>query len=285
MRPQEIDRLRTDAFRERFEATSDVRRRLAAARAAGGDAVRAAWRELEATAPIEDTEAAIVLDLFLSLRAVEAWDGMITLAERMSRPLAETVMVQEQLALALNRAGRGDDAERVARGVLERHGPSSESYGILGRIYKDRWEAALKRGEQALARGHLTKAIDAYLRGFETDWRDAYPGVNAVTLMELRDPPDPRRTELLPIVRYAAQRRITSGAADYWDHATLLELAVLGGDREVALAAVADALASVREIWEPKTTARNLRLIKEARARRGAPDALAAEMESELDRR
>jgi hypothetical protein len=29
----------------------------------------------------------------------------------------------------------------------------------------------------------LDKAIYAYLRGFETDWRDAYLGINAVTLM------------------------------------------------------------------------------------------------------
>jgi hypothetical protein len=210
---------------------------------------------------------------------------MVALAGRMSRPVAETVMVQEQLALALNRAGHGAEAERVARAVIERHGPSSETYGILGRIYKDRWETARERGEHALARGQLGKAIEAYLRGFETDWRDAYPGVNAVTLMELRDPPDPRRLEILPVVRYAARRRVESGGPDYWDHATLLELAVLADDRPAADAALADALASVREVWEPKTTGRNIRLIKEARARRGTPSELAAEVESELERR
>ena len=60
----------------------------------------------------------------------------------------------------------------------------------------------------------IEKAIGAYLSGFEADWRDAYPGINAVTLMELRDPPDPRRLEILPVVRYAVTRRIATSRPD-----------------------------------------------------------------------
>src|SRR5262249_39105542 len=163
----------------------------------------------------------------------------------MSAPLRATVMVREQLGLALNRAGRGDEAERVLTAVIDERGPSSETYGILGRVYKDRWEAAAKAGESLLARGLLGRAIAAYLKGFEADWRDAYPGVNAVTLMELREPPDPRREALIPVVRYAVERRIASGKPDYWDHATLLELGVLGKDEAGTATALADALASV----------------------------------------
>jgi hypothetical protein len=67
------------------------------------------------------------------------------------------------------------------------------------------------------------------------------------------------------------KRRIAAGKPDYWDHATLLELAVLGRDEAAADAALGDALISIREPWEPETTLRNLRLIREARERRGAP--------------
>jgi hypothetical protein len=119
------------------------------------------------------------------------------------------------------------------------------------------------------ARGWLGKAIAAYLQGFEADWRDAFPGINAVTLMELASPPDPRRVELVPLVAYAVKRRIARGAPDYWDHASLVELAVLARDEAAARLAAADALASVREPWEPASTARNLGLIREARAARG----------------
>ena len=186
----------------------------------------------------------------------------------MSPPLSSTVLVQEQLGLALNRAGQGEKAEEVLTSLIERRGPSSETLGILGRVYKDRWEAALDQGKTLLAKGLLKKAVEAYLRGFEADWRDAYPGINAVTLMEISEPPDPRRERLIPVVAYAVDRRIASGKPDYWDYATRLELAVLAKDEPGAVAALADALALVREAWEPETTIRNLRLIRKARENR-----------------
>jgi hypothetical protein len=74
---------------------------------------------------------------------------------------------------------------------------------------------------------------------------------------------------LIPVVEYGVRRKVASGDADYWDHATLLELAVLGNNLDAASEALADALAAVRERWEPATTARNLRLIREARQARG----------------
>jgi hypothetical protein len=154
----------------------------------------------------------------------------------------------------------------------------------LGRVYKDRWENALKTGGRATARGLLDKAISAYLKGFEADWRDAYPGINAVTLMELRDPPDPRRLMLIPVVTYAVSRKVESGKPDYWDYATLLELAVLAKDQERATQALSSALAEIREVWEPETTARNLRLIRETRKQRGESIAWAKEIEEELCR-
>jgi tetratricopeptide (TPR) repeat protein len=264
------------------EYASKIKQRLADARKQGLGAVRPIELEL---GNIADQESGVVIDLFLSYRAVKAWPEMIALVDKMSRPLAETVLVQEQLALALNRAGQGERAEQILKDLIQRRGPSSETYGILGRVYKDRWEAALKRGEQALARGLLDKAIDAYVRGFEADWRDAYPGINAVTLMTLREPPDPRREQLLPVVSYAVERRIATGKPDYWDYATRLELAVLAKDQPAAEAALSDSLAAIREPWERETTARNLRLIRQAREARNQVVSWADQIEQELQRR
>jgi hypothetical protein len=103
--------------------------------------------------------------------------------------------------------------------------------------------------------------------------------------MELHEPPDPRRLKLLTVVSYAVERKAAGGKPDYWDHATRLELAILGKDEAGGKAAAADALAAVREVWEPETTARNLRLIREARERRGETVAWAAEIEKALERR
>jgi hypothetical protein len=280
LQPLDISHVKTDVFRDRAEYSADIKKRLAGARTQGIETVRAIEREL---GPIADAESGVVIDLFLSYRAVKAWDDMVALAQKMSAPLAATVMVQEQLALALNRAGGGEGAEGILLDLIERRGPSSETCGILGRVYKDRWETALKTGDTLLARGLLEKAIAAYLRGFETDWRDAYPGINAVTLMELREPPDPRREQILPVVTYSVGRRIAAGKPDYWDHATLLELAVLAKDEQRANDAAAEALAAVREGWEAETTARNLRLIREARERRHESFAGAKQIEDTLE--
>ncbi|MEM7025168.1 MAG: TRAFs-binding domain-containing protein [Pseudomonadota bacterium] len=277
----DVDHSKTDVFRERVEYAAVIKERLADARRESVVAVRSIGQELD---PIDKAEAGVVIDLFLSYRAVKAWPEMIALAEQMAPPLAATVMVQEQLALALNRDGQGEKAERVLNELIAKRGPSSETYGILGRVYKDRWEAAAKEGG-FLAAGVLDQAIEAYLKGFEADWRDAYPGINAVTLMERKDPPDPRREELIPVVRYAVERRIAAGEPDYWDYATQLELAVLGRDRQGAVAALTAALPAVREVWEPETTLRNLRLIRETRERRGDPLAWASEIEDELAKR
>jgi hypothetical protein len=278
----DIQRLKTDVFRERVKYRADTKARLATARKQGLDAVRAVEASLSKVA---DQEAGVVIDLYISYRAVKGWKEMIALVDKMPPPLARSVMVQEQLGLALNRDSRGEEAEQVLLAVIDKHGPSSETYGILGRVYKDRWEAALKSREDALAGGLLDKAIDAYLKGFEADWRDAYPGINAVTLMELKDPPDPRRGDLIAVVTYAVERRIAAGRPDYWDFATLLELAVLGKQQAQASSALGKALAAVREKWEPETTARNLRLIREARQRRGDAVPWASEIEKELDKR
>ena len=135
------------------------------------------------------------------------------------------------------------------------------------------------------ARGYLRRAIHAYLAGFEADWRDAYPGINAVSLMEMDDPVDCRQAELLPVVHYAVKRRLASRAPDYWDHATRLELAVLNKDEAAATEAAANALAAVRESWEAETTARNLALIRAARAARNEQYAWASTIEEALARR
>jgi hypothetical protein len=168
--------------------------------------------------------------------------------------------------------------------LIEEQGASSETNGLLGRVYKDRWEDALKAERAIEARGWLRKAIDAYVTGYTADIRDAYPGVNAVTLMELEEPVNERQAELLPAVRLAVRNRLATKAADYWDHATLLELSVLADDRPAAEQALGDALSAVREPWEPETTARNLRLIREARSKRSREVGWIAEIETELER-
>lgn len=262
-----------------MDYSATVKERLADARDQGVAAVQAIADEL---GDPRDIEAGIVIDLLLSYRAVSAWPQMVALVDAVDEPLGRTAIVREQYAFALNRVRESERAERVLLEVVADHGASGETMGLLGRVYKDRFEAARNASQALLARGLLKKAIEAYVQGFESDWRDFYPGVNAVTLMELSEPPDPRRTSLIPVVEYGVRRKLAMGEAGYWDYATLLELAVLAGNQEAASDALADTLAAVNERWEPETTIRNVRLIREAREARGEPAAWLSEVESAL---
>lgn len=99
--------------------------------------------------------------------------------------------------------------------------------------------------------------------------RDAYPGINALTLMHLSEPPDPRRHQIAPVVVYSAKQRAESRQADYWDHATVLEAALLNGDESEAVDALGKALAAPYERWQPESTLNNVRMIVRAARSRG----------------
>jgi tetratricopeptide (TPR) repeat protein len=275
----DIARLKTDTLRDLVEYSQKYKAKLSAARREGPEAVKKIEQELN----IKDTDPAVIIDLFLSHRAVENWLAMVDLVPKMSPILARTILVREQLGLALNRLGRREEAEAILLKLIEERGPSSETNGILGRVYKDLWKNSKNSGSVAAAQGYLRKAIATYLKGFESDWRDAYPGVNVVTLMEMDNPVDSRQAELLPVVQYAVKRRLESKSPDYWDYATLLELAILKNDRSEATKALSDALAAVREAWEPKSTSENIRMIRGVRTQRGDDGTWIEEIEGALN--
>ncbi|HEX2447707.1 MAG TPA: TRAFs-binding domain-containing protein [Methyloceanibacter sp.] len=278
----DIDHAKTDLFRAAADYSRRYKDRLRAAVKEGADSVKKVANE-PALSNLLEVESGVVVDLFLSLRDVKAHAAMIELYHRMPLPLQRARMMREQLGFALNREGRFEEAEKVLAEVIAEFGPSSETNALLGRIYKDRWDLAKKEGRPE-ARALLKKAIDAYLAGFEADWRDAYPGVNAVTLMEMLPKADPRQAEILPVVRYSASRK-AARAPDYWDHATLLELAVLACDQDDAHDKLAEALAVARAAWELETTARNLGLIRDMRESRGEDAAWIKQIEDVLKQR
>ena len=268
-RAPDISRLKTDVFGDHIRFAADKERQLANARS---DRDSAELQKIETSLDdIGQMDPGILVDLFLSYRAVEDYQSMIDLYGRMPVDLSNVVKVREQFGFALNRLGRRDESVRVLKGVLGETDSISETCGLIGRIHKDQWLEATKNGRSEVAQGYLDLAIDMYRKGFEADPRNAYPGINAVTLLEVRGDPASLaiKDELLPVVRFAVMRRLGSGSPDYWDHATLLELAVLADDRPAAQKSLGDALVNVREPWEPKTTVNNLQMIRTTRAGRG----------------
>lgn len=266
LKPLPIDPTLTDVFRERTKNSEDLKGRLAAARASNEAASIASVES--SLGPVSDLDASVALDILMSYRAVSAHQQMIEFIGKLDRKLSQSVMVRQMLAFAKNKLGQWQEAEEILVKLIEVQGPSSEASGLLGSVYKNRWERAKTAGETFVAKAFLKQAINSYVAGFEADWRDPYPGVNALTLMEVAD--DPRRHALLPVVRYLSERRVAGRghAADYWDYASLLEIAVLADDSNLADDMLGQALSVAGERWQLEATARNLRVISEARGAR-----------------
>ena len=298
--PSDLSHLKTDVFREQVQLNVKLKRGLEAIRAQGKQKeTRAeAKRALEAfraeLGALDGVEAGTVVDLLLTYRALEGWDGMIALHDDMPEVLRRQILVREQLAFAYNRraaahqsAADRAEALHILTDVEAQQGPSPETCGLIGRIHKDNWTDSVKGDDRIAAIGHLKKAVDAYVRGFMADQRDAYPGINAVTLLDIKGDEESLQLadRLLPVVRFAVEQRLAAATPDYWDHATMLELAVLADDPERAVEHLADALAAMRETWEAGTTANNLALIEQARAARGVDTSWIAQMVAELKKK
>ncbi len=191
----------------------------------------------------------------------------------MPQHLKDAIVVRQQWALALNRRNQPGDRDKAVRELeklVKQRGPDPETLGILGRVHKDRYRDA-KKAKSIIAAAALDDAIGAYTRGFEADPRDYYPGVNAITLLIDKGTPEAMREadRLVPLVAFAVARRGGPTSSDYWDLATVLELACIGNDWATAERVFPRVIAAARESFMPKTTADNLELLKQARQRQG----------------
>lgn len=282
-RPQPIAREKTDTFRDRVVIDSGRKSLLEEIRRLPDVEARQRLDEL-ATTWLEnpDVESASFVDLFLSYRHVKAWREMVDLASRLPAYLNRQVLFREQVAFALNRiaedlqvrdaaeaTAKRDEARHILRDIEEHQGPSSETCGLLGRISKAEWGARAS-SDPVRASAELDEAIECYRRGALADLRDAYPAINLVTLLSIRDEAGDSSEvrQRMPVIEAALNSR-TKPQQDYWDHATWLELSIIKEDAAAIKKHLGQSLRTARESWEPETTAKNLRFLSQARESRG----------------
>ncbi|MEO5682746.1 MAG: TRAFs-binding domain-containing protein [Chitinophagaceae bacterium] len=213
-----------------------------------------------------DWDVSMCIDVMLAYRSTESFAEMADFIETLPAFLRKSMLMREQYGFALNRAGKTEDAIKVLQRVIEENGANSETCGILGRVFKDKYNE-FKDKSPAKAAGFLDKAIEAYLDGYKADMRDFFPGVNAVTLLSVKK--DPAAADLAKVVEFSvnaqlekkAKKRRKSFAGnfdDYWPYATLLELAVIQNNEEKAKKYLPSCLAISSELWQRKSTGKNL---------------------------
>jgi tetratricopeptide (TPR) repeat protein len=262
-----------EGFRDRARYVDGIRDRLAAAREGGGAAAFARIREIEQDVGRESPgNTELAMDLILAYRGLDmkdAWESIVRIVESLPQRIRDdSVTLREQYALALNRLyafTKGDERQRALRvllSIVESTGDSPETCALIGRIYKDQYAEAAASGQQIKAEGFLQQAIEWYERGFSADPRDYYPGVNAATLLAVQNSEESREAlrRLVPAVSFAVARLGGVKSSDYWQVATVLELAVLGGEWNEAARAIARLLTLRPDAMQCRTTANNLRL-------------------------
>lgn len=279
---------RTESFRDRARYVDSVRTRIWEAVLIGGEVGLLALRSVEDELDPRSTPEELLVDVLLGFRDLSAWNDMVSLASKLPEKLRNHRTVIEQRALGLNRRnGPGDrrQAVNMLRKLISDSGATPETCGILGRIYKDLYLETDGPSEGVTRRGYLDEAIYWYRIGFTSDPRDYYPGINSATLLLERGMEDDlvERLELLPVVGFAVARRGGLASADYWDLATIIELAGHRNDEAMVRRAASRISVNRPLPWMLSTTIRNLKFLQGALLRANLPANAAGEATVSLE--
>jgi hypothetical protein len=216
---------------------------------------------------IKDKNDNILTNLLLAFRSVSAWEDMIQLCESFSYDLRNSYMIQQQEAFALNRRNSPNDREKAIKILNEVSlisGVDPETMGLLGRIYKDMYKDSKKNNDKDAALGYLDKALETYKKGFYSDPREYYPGINAVTLLIEKGDKQSYGTakELITSIKVSLDRRGGLESENYWDIATNLEIACIENDSKLIDKLMPKLSILAKETFMPETTKENIMILR-----------------------
>jgi tetratricopeptide (TPR) repeat protein len=209
-----------------------------------------------------EAEPTAFIDLLKSYRDSGDWDRLIRAGESPPPALARDPRVKQLVALAFTQRGKPNDEERaleLTEIILAETGGDAESFGIRGRIYKNRYKR--RRGQDDL---HM--AIECYRRAFELQSNDFYAGYNAVTLTSMLPENDESRKslgDLLWRVKRLLQERIDSGESSYSLSTAGIELAVIGRNWDDAYAFAEKAHVLSPTEWQRAASVDSLQRLKD----------------------
>ena len=177
----------TETFKDRIKDAEEFREILSTARSQPTHPkkreallkIQREWGDLKTV------RRSVLIELLFSFRDAEGFDEMVDLYNAFPDYLKDYVVAKQQVALALNRRKKPGDREealRILDGLLKNRGRDPETLGIKGRIHKDMYKEAAQ-AKKITMMAVLDDAIGAYTKGFESDPRDYYPGVNAINLL------------------------------------------------------------------------------------------------------
>ncbi|MFN0244038.1 MAG: TRAFs-binding domain-containing protein [Planctomycetota bacterium] len=135
----------------------------------------------------------VALELVSLIRDMSDWKSVCAFIETLPSSTRATATVREQHYLALSKLGRHAEAIAGLEDLIASSGPSPERCGLLGGRYKVRYDEAVatRKSKSGSMPSHdearnLTKAIEAYERGFLLDLNEYYCSSNLPALLRER---------------------------------------------------------------------------------------------------
>jgi hypothetical protein len=200
--------------------------------------------------------------LLLALRSASYWSGMVSFAKWVddqrshNEPLFTSIpQVGQQYAMALNRLGGPVNSLLAERALLEilsnRDHQDSETWGILGRVYKDRWLEDQNNDS-------LDACLDAYWNGVRCNPTEVYPAINLLVLLRISG----RVDNLGGLIKYINELLFRRSSPEYFDLATRVEVYSVERRFNEARTSAQEAANRAGAPWELQTTADSLTLLR-----------------------
>jgi tetratricopeptide (TPR) repeat protein len=206
-------------FKAETEATDALIREVRAAKSSGPERVVALWEKWQSSGMPTGPAALCAAQSLIELGSPQDALKVLAVAQ-------EGVRADQLRALALDKAGKTDEAIQILETLYSSGHLDAETGGLLAGRYKKRWKNSGYND-----RGSLLKACDLYKTTFERTG-DSYPGINAAsTALWLGN-----RAEAKEIAQkvLSAMDRLREDLLDQWNLATRGEAYLLVGDLENA---------------------------------------------------
>ncbi len=259
------DEMRTESFAADMEALNVVMNRIHAVHREGD---RTARREqaLRLRAELDDEgnlQDGVRLAVMQMLRDCADWEATIEYIEGMPELLRRRPVVKEQLALAHAKSKTGNPKQAIAalEQLIEDSGPSTERWGLIGGRYKTLYDEQVVAGNDRLAEGYLSQAIEAYENGMMCDLNEYYPTCNLPRLLRIRgDAGDVDKARALSVVVLkACDRAQALNPDDEWIPLTRLGAAFDAEDPDEAARLAKGIIRDFEAVWKKNTTIDDLR--------------------------
>lgn len=227
-----------------------------------------ALKQLSARVNLKALPDQSLMSLLEAFADHEAFGEVIRVFEGAPTSFQNHSATRREYALALHLTGRNEEARSVLLDLVRHQEADPVVSGLLGKLYKDRADAMLEKGDERNARPLLVRAVASYARGFALDRTQLYPGVNLPGLYYALGQDEEAEAHARTLLTLARVRD-SYGERNFFDASGAMEMCAVLGRWPEARAWLSRALETRSEPWQRRSAAQNLERLQRSMERRG----------------